>query len=149
MTVQRGSGQATEEATAADEVIEVLLIEDDEVVLEMYRLKLSRDGYRVLVATDGDAGVSAAVEHRPDIIFLDIRLPRKDGFVVLHELRERSETSSIPVVILSNYGEKELVERGLKLGALEFLVKANTTPSTLSSEIERWVAREAEALAQA
>jgi CheY-like chemotaxis protein len=88
------------------------------------------------------------VQHRPDIIFLDIRLPKKDGFTVLQELRQHPETSSIPVVILSNYGERELVERGLKLGALEFLVKADTTPSALSSEIERWVARESEKSAQ-
>jgi len=148
MMLQLGSGRSVLAAGAANELIDVLLIEDDQVVLEMYRLKLSLDGYRVRVATDGEDGVAQAVDQRPDIIFLDIRLPKKDGFAVLHELRARPETSSIPVVILSNYGEKELVERGLKLGALEFLVKANTTPSTLSGEIERWTAREPKTLAR-
>jgi DNA-binding response OmpR family regulator len=121
------------------EVIDVLLIEDDPAVLEMYRMKLSLDGYRVNVAVDGEEGLSKALELRPDIIFLDIRLPKKDGFEVLQALRQNVETASIPVIMLSNYGEKELVDRGLKLGAHEFLIKANTTPSSLSEGIGEWL----------
>ena len=121
------------------EVIDVLLIEDDPAVLEMYRMKLSLDGYRVSVATDGEEGLDRAVELRPDIIFLDIRLPKKDGFEVLQALRQNPDTEAIPVIMLSNYGEKELVDRGLKLGAHEFLIKANTTPSSLSEGIGEWL----------
>jgi CheY-like chemotaxis protein len=109
----------------------------------MYRFKLALDGYRVSVATDGETGVERAIELLPDIIFLDIRLPRKDGFAVLEELRRRDDTRHIPVIILSNYGEKDLVERGLKLGAYEYLIKSDTTPGSLSSGIERWVESEA------
>ncbi|MGI0131148.1 MAG: response regulator [Thermoplasmata archaeon] len=130
------SGEA--EARVDSEVIDVLLIEDDPAVLEMYRLKLSLDGYRVSVATDGDEGLARARELRPDIVFLDIRLPRKDGLEVLQALRADSDTAGIPVVILSNYGERELVDRGLRLGALEFLIKAHTTPSSLSDGIGQW-----------
>jgi CheY-like chemotaxis protein len=126
-----------------EDVVDVLLIEDDPVVLEMYRFKLSLDGYRVSVATDGEAGVEQAIALLPDIIFLDIRLPRKDGFAVLDELRRRDDTRHIPVIILSNYGEKDLVERGLKLGAHEYLIKSDTTPGALSAGIERWVESEA------
>jgi CheY-like chemotaxis protein len=121
------------------EVIDVLLVEDDPAVLEMYRLKLSLDGYRVSVAVDGEEGLSRARELLPDIIFLDIRLPRKDGFEVLQALREDPETAAIPVVMLTNYGERELVDRGLKLGALEFLIKAHTPPSSLSEGIGDWL----------
>jgi DNA-binding response OmpR family regulator len=121
------------------EVINVLLIEDDPAVLEMYRMKLSLDGYQVDVATDGEEGLSRAFELRPDIIFLDIRLPKKDGFEVLQALRENPATATTPVIMLSNYGERELVERGLKLGAHEFLIKANTTPSSLSEGIGEWL----------
>jgi DNA-binding response OmpR family regulator len=121
------------------EVINVLLIEDDPAVLEMYRMKLSLDGYQVDVATDGEDGINRAFALRPDIIFLDIRLPKKDGFEVLQALRENPETATTPVIMLSNYGEKELVERGLKLGAHEFLIKANTTPSSLSEGIGEWL----------
>jgi DNA-binding response OmpR family regulator len=122
-----------------DEVIDVLLIEDDPAVLEMYRMKLSLDGYHVDVATDGEEGLIKARELRPDIIFLDIRLPKMDGFEVLQELRQNDDTATIPVIFLTNYGEKELVERGLKLGAHEFLIKANTTPSSLSEGIGDWL----------
>ncbi len=74
-----------------------------------------------------------------DIVFLDIRLPRMDGFSVLEALRADSALRRIPVIILSNYGEAELVERGLKLGALDYLIKAETTPSSLSRGVGRWI----------
>ena len=105
----------------------------------MYRTKLELDGYRVHVALDGTTGLEQAREVRPDIIFLDIRLPGKDGFEVLQELRRDPSTAETPVIILSNFGEKELVERGLKLGALEFLVKAQTSPISLSEGIGEWL----------
>ena len=122
-----------------DQLIEVLLIEDDPAVLEMYRMKLELDGYRVNTAGDGEEGLARATELLPDIIFLDIRLPKKDGFEVLAGLRSNPETADIPVIMLSNYGEKELVDRGLKLGAHEFLIKAQTTPSSLSEGIGEWL----------
>jgi DNA-binding response OmpR family regulator len=121
------------------EVIDVLLIEDDPAVLEMYRMKLTLDGYRVSTAEDGDEGLKKAAELIPDIIFLDIRLPKKDGFEVLQALRQSPSTATIPVIILSNYGEKELVDRGLTLGAHEFLIKAHTTPTSLSEGIGEWL----------
>jgi DNA-binding response OmpR family regulator len=121
------------------EVIDVLLIEDDPAVLEMYRMKLTLDGYRVSTAEDGDEGLKKAAELIPDIIFLDIRLPKKDGFEVLQALRLSPSTATIPVIILSNYGEKELVDRGLTLGAHEFLIKAHTTPTSLSEGIGEWL----------
>ena len=123
----------------SDQTIDVLLIEDDQETLDMYKLKLEKDGYRVHVALDGEEGVRRAQELIPDIVFLDIRLPKKDGFTVLEELRGNDETAAIPVIILSNYGEKELVERGLKLGAMEFLVKAQTSPIVLSEGIDEWL----------
>jgi DNA-binding response OmpR family regulator len=117
----------------------VLLIEDDVDTLEMYRTRLEKDGYQVSVATDGEQGLAAATELRPDIVFLDIRLPKLDGLEVLQRLRAQASTASVPVVILSNYGERELVDRGLKLGALEFLVKAHTSPVEVSGGIEQWL----------
>lgn len=122
-----------------DAVIDVLLVEDDRETLEMYRTKLELDGYRVHVALDGAEGIEKAKELLPDIIFLDVRLPKKDGFEVLQELRQHGPTAETPVIILSNFGEKELVERGLKLGAMEFLVKAQTSPLTLSEGINEWL----------
>jgi len=121
-----------------DDEIKVLLIEDDEAAAEMYRLRMSADGYTVIVARDGQEGLALAESEQPDLVYLDIRLPKMDGLEVLKRLRETPATAAVPVVILTNHGEPDLRERGLKLGALEFLVKADTTPAYLSQGVERW-----------
>jgi CheY-like chemotaxis protein len=135
--LQTSGGEALSEAP--DEEVRVLFIEDDPAVAEMYKLKLELDGYTVTVAKDGEEGLQIATETPPDIIFLDTRLPKMDGFAVLERLRSAERTSEIPVIILSNYGERELVDRGLKLGALEYLIKSQTTPANLSRGVEGWL----------
>jgi len=122
--------------------IRVLFVEDDPTVAQMYRLKLELDGYQVIMAKDGEEGLRLAREVNPDIVFLDIRLPKVDGFAVLEGLRACEKTRSVPVVILSNYGEQELVEKGLRLGALEYLIKSQTTPANLSRGVENWLREE-------
>ena len=117
--------------------VKVLLIEDDVAAAEMYRLRLVADGYLVVIARDGHEGLRMAADEAPDFIYLDLRLPGLDGFEVLERLRADAATMHIPVIILTNYGEPELQERGLKLGALEFLVKADTTPAQLSDSVGR------------
>src|SRR5438132_6902800 len=132
----RSGGDMTE---VVDEDVNVLFIEDDPAVAEMYKLKLELDGYRVTVAKSGEEGLDHAKNQIPDIVFLDIRLPKMDGFAVLENLRSDGVTKNIPVIILSNYGEKELVDRGLKLGALDYLIKSETTPASLSRGVQDWV----------
>jgi CheY-like chemotaxis protein len=124
--------------TSRDDV-RVLLVEDDISVAEMYKLKLELDGYKVAVASDGEAALDMARAGPPDLIFLDIRLPKLDGFGVLEALRADERTSQIPVVILSNYSESDLVERGMKLGAREHLIKSQTTPAKVSLRISDWL----------
>jgi CheY-like chemotaxis protein len=75
----------------------------------------------------------------PDIVFLDIQLPKMDGFAVLKGLRADGITQNLPVVILSAYGENELRQRGLQLGALEYLIKSEFTPSSLSRRLDEWI----------
>ena len=124
--------------TNGDGDVRVLFIEDDPDIAQMYRTKLEVDGYQVTVAPDGEAGLDQARSDKPDLIFLDIRLPRIDGFRVLEQLRSDGNTKDIPVVILSNYGETEQVKRGLQLGALEYLIKAETPPSRVSDDVKKW-----------
>lgn len=121
----------------ADEVT-VLLVEDDQALAQMYRVKLERDGYTVRVAGDGEEALTALQGDLPDLIFLDIRLPRMDGLAFLEQLRAIGRTQNIPVVIVSNYSEHDLVSRGLQLGALEYLVKSQTTPGQLSDGVRDW-----------
>ncbi len=123
----------------ADEEVRVLFVEDDPSVAQMYKLKLELDGYQVTVASDGEQALEMATSSPPDIVFLDIRLPKMDGLAVLEKLRETDNTKQVPVVILSNYSERELVERGLKLGALEYLIKSQTTPAKLAGGVESWL----------
>lgn len=130
-----------EAAEVAPDELRVLLVEDDPSVAQIYRLKLELDGYRVDVAPDGEAALEMARRTRPDIVFLDIRLPRLDGLGVLQALRSDPATEPLPVVILSNFNEAELVERGARLGALDHLIKSQTTPARLVGGIESWLKR--------
>src|SRR5216683_1423835 len=115
------------------------LVEDVASVAQMYKLKLELDGYDVEVASDGEKALEYARRDLPDIIFLDIRLPKLDGFGVLEALRKDSRTERLPVVILSNYSERQLIDRGLRLGALDYLIKTQTTPAHLSRGMEGWL----------
>ena len=128
-------------AAAAPDDVRVLFVEDDASVAQMYRLKLELDGYIVDVAGDGIAALEKARALAPDIVFLDIRLPKLDGIGVLEALRADESTAGIPVVILSNWNEKELVERGARLGALDHMVKSQTTPLRLSQRLSDWLRR--------
>ena len=126
-------------ASADPDEVSVLFVEDDASVAQMYRLKLELDGYAVDVAPDGLVALEKARALHPDIIFLDLRLPKLDGLGVLEALRQDPSTAPIPVVILSNWNERELVERGVKLGALDHLIKSQTTPARLAQRLPHWL----------
>jgi CheY-like chemotaxis protein len=128
-------------AAVAPDDVRVLFVEDDASVAQMYRLKLELDGYIVDIAGDGITALEMARTLAPDIVFLDIRLPKLDGIGVLEALRADESTAHIPVVILSNWNEKELVERGARLGALDHMIKSQTTPTKLSQRLSDWLKR--------
>jgi CheY-like chemotaxis protein len=120
--------------------VRVLFVEDDRSVAQMYKLKLELDGYRVDVAYDGETAVEMASAEKPDIVFLDVRLPKLDGLGVLQALRQDPKTKDLRVVILSNYSQREIGDRVANLGVLAFLKKAETTPATLTARLEGWLA---------
>ena len=117
----------------------VLVVDDDRIVADMYRLALTRAGHDVSVANDGLAGLRMVSTARPDFIFLDIRMPKMDGIEVLRTLAAGDGTRNIPVVMLSNYDEPGLVRECLNLGAREYLVKAGTNPADLGRIVAHWV----------
>ena len=127
----------SEDAAAADP--RIVLVEDDATIAGMYRYQLELDGHTVWTAMDGEAGLQLTLDVMPDIVFLDVRLPKLDGFEVLTRLREDPKTARLPVVILSNYGSDEMRKRGLELGAQDYLVKTRVTPIELASRIWSWV----------
>ncbi len=124
---------------AETDEVRVLLVEDDSALAQMYRIKLERDGYTVHVAGDGEEALSMVSDQLPDLIFLDVRLPRMDGLAFLEHIRASRRMKNIPVVIVSNYSETELVSRGFQLGALEYLIKSKTTPGQLSEGVKDWM----------
>jgi CheY-like chemotaxis protein len=95
----------------------------------------------VEVAHDGEAGLRAAVDVSPDLVFLDIRLPKLDGVEVLRRLMQDDATRGIPVVMLSNYDDPELIRSSRDLGAKDYLVKVNTNPTELPTIAARWIAQ--------
>lgn len=113
----------------------ILLVEDDIFLGELMSKKLIEEGFEVIKAIDGEEGLIKANEERPDLILLDLILPGIDGFKVLEQLKEEAKTSSIPVIILSNLGQREDVEKGFDLGAEDYLIKAHFTPDEIVKRV--------------
>jgi CheY-like chemotaxis protein len=134
-----GEGKVTHIDGPSPDDVRVLFVEDDAAVAQMYKLKLELDGYRVEVAGDGEVALRMARSTVPDLIFLDIRLPKLGGLEVLEALRADPQTRNVPVVILSSNSERELVKRGARLGVLDHLIKSKTTPAQLADGVARWL----------
>lgn len=115
----------------------VLLIEDDTFLVGMYVAKMELEQFQTYVASDGEKGLALAREVHPDLILLDILLPTVDGFQVLGELKDSAATKDIPVVLLTNMGQKKDVERGLALGASEYMIKAHYMPSEVIDHVKQ------------
>lgn len=109
--------------------IKLLLVEDDKSIRDLYEIKLNKAGFTVLIAEDGGKGWDLAQKELPDLILLDIMMPIMNGFEVLKKLRKNKATAEIPVVILSNYGEVDQMTQGFLVGATDYLIKAEHTPS--------------------
>jgi DNA-binding response OmpR family regulator len=122
--------------------VQVLLVEDDASVADMYRVRLEMDGYRVLLAADGETALRLIRELRPELVLLDYRLPRLDGPAVLRALRAEERTCDQAVVVLSAYDEPRLMAEGRGLGALDWLVKTHITPTELTAVVRRFVSLE-------
>ncbi len=116
---------------------QILLIEDDPFLIDIYTTKLKESGFRVEVATGGGEGVSKIKEKKPDLLLLDIVLPQIDGWEILKEIKSDEELKDLKVIILSNLGQKEEVEKGLAMGAIKYLIKAHYTPTQIVEEIKK------------
>lgn len=118
--------------------MKILLTEDDPIVAELYRVRLDREGHDVAVAADGQMALDRVGRDRPDLILLDIRMPRLSGLGVLEQVRQNPDLSSIPVVMLTNYSDPAQVQRCRELGIEGYLLKSRTTPRQLADWIKDW-----------
>lgn len=114
----------------------ILLVEDDALISEMYLNKLNAAGFEVIIAKDGDEAIAKSKEIKPDLMLLDVVLPKKDGFEVLKEIKNAPETKDIKVVFLTNLGEGEDIKKGMESQANAYLIKAHSTPSEIVEKIK-------------
>ena len=103
----------------------ILIIEDDEHLSRIYDIKFAKEKLPTVLATDGEEGLKATIEHKPAVVLLDLMLPKRDGFWVLEEMKKRGLLKGIRVIVLSNLGQRADIDRAMKLGAAEYLVKVD------------------------
>ncbi|MCH8821031.1 response regulator [Patescibacteria group bacterium] len=119
--------------------MKILLVDDEPQFLKMLKFKFLLDNYEVVTAINGKIGIEKAFSESPNIIFLDIKIPEIDGFEVIRRLRRSPITRYIPILILSNFEDQEMIEKGLSLGANEYLVKTRFTPEEVSAKVKNWI----------
>jgi len=117
----------------------ILMIEDDKFLRKIYRDKLTRAGFDFIEATNGEEGLNKVISESPDLVLLDLILPRKNGFDVLIEMKRNENTKKIPVIILSNLGQESDIKRGLELGAQDYLVKPEISLSEVVDKVKEWI----------
>lgn len=113
----------------------ILIVEDDIMLNKIYQTKFSLLGYQVLAAYDGEEGLAMMRAHHPNLVLLDLMLPKKNGFEVLEAAKQDMTISRIPVILLSNLGQEADIRRGMELGAADFLVKSNVKLETVVDKI--------------
>ena len=116
--------------------VKILVVEDDKFLRDLLVRKLNEEHFNLEIAIDGNEAINKINSWMPDLILLDLIIPGIDGFEVLKRIKEFPATNKIPVVILSNLGQQEEVEKGLNLGAVDYLVKAHLTPGEIIDKIK-------------
>ena len=125
----------------------ILLVEDDPFLIDIYTTKLKESGFKLEIADNGEEALKKIRERNlrnskkktlwPDVLVLDIVLSRIDGWQVLQEIKKDEKLKDLKIIVFTNLGQKEEVEKGLRLGATKYLIKAHYTPSELVEEIEK------------
>lgn len=128
-----------QEQVVNEDKISIFVVEDDKFLRELLVRKLEISGFDVSFAIDGEEALRKLKEKVPQLILLDLVLPGIDGFEVLSHIRKNPKTSSVPVIILSNLGQQDEVEKGIRLGADDYLIKAHFTPDEIVEKSRRIV----------
>lgn len=121
------------------QAIKILVAEDDKFLLKIYQTKLAKEGFNILIASDGEEAIQMVKSEKPSLVILDLLLPKKSGFEVLAEIKADPVTKDIPVIISSNLGQDADVEKGLKLGAADYMIKANLSITEVMDKIKKYI----------
>lgn len=119
-----------------DQKTKVVIVEDEKMLADMYTTKFTMEGFDAQKANDGQAGFELVKQVIPNIVLLDIIMPKIDGFAVLKMLKAEPTTKNVPVILLSNLGQDEDVRKGKELGAADYFVKANHTPAEVVQKVK-------------
>jgi len=120
----------------SNRVNSILIIEDDPILIDIYSTKFKEAGFTVGVANNGEEGLRKLNKGKFDLLVLDIVLPHIDGWEILKKIESKKNLKDLKIIVLSNLGQKEEVEKGIKLGAVKYLIKAHYTPSEVVKEIK-------------
>ncbi len=113
----------------------ILIIDDDPFIVDMYVLKFKEQGFQIDIAKNGKDGLQKIGDFKPDVVLLDVVMPGMDGFEVLNMLGQQGLSPRPKIVLLTNLGQKEDVERGKKLGADDYIIKAHFTPTEVVERV--------------
>ncbi|KPJ71677.1 hypothetical protein AMJ50_00885 [Parcubacteria bacterium DG_74_3] len=119
----------------------ILLLEDEEIMLDLLQRKLAKEGYDVSVARDGEEGLEKMREAKPDIVLLDVIMPKKGGFEVMEEMLKDKDLMNIPVIIISNSGQPVELDRAKKLGAKDWLIKTEFDPQEVIDKVIKQIGK--------
>ncbi|MEA2645341.1 MAG: hypothetical protein QOE92_424 [Chloroflexota bacterium] len=120
---------------------DIILVEDDNDIGRAYAHALTEEGHTVRLAENEGNLVMELARGNPELLILDVGLPGVDGLEMLRRLREDAATATVPVAILSNFTDRDMIHRALRLDAIEWVEKASTTPSLLVIQVKRWLDR--------
>lgn len=117
----------------------ILLVEDDQVLVRMYQAKFKLEEFETEVAYDGQEGLEKVKDFQPDLVLLDLAMPRMNGFEFLEELKKMEKMKNIPVVVFSNLGQESDIQKAKDLGAKDYLIKINLTPRQVVEKIRQYL----------
>jgi len=117
----------------------ILLVEDEEIMINLLQRKLTKEGYEVSIAKDGEEGLKLMKEIKPDLILLDIIMPKMGGFEVMEEMNKDKELKKIPVIVISNSGQPVELDKAQKLGAKDWLIKTEFDPQEVIDKVKKQV----------
>ncbi|MFA5211111.1 MAG: response regulator [Patescibacteria group bacterium] len=115
----------------------ILIVDDDEFLVNIYKTKFEMEKFKVYTAGDGEEGLLVAQRKKPDIILLDILMPKTDGLTMLEKLKQNSILKDIPVILHTNLGQKEDVKKGLVKGASDYVIKSHFKPSEIVDKVKK------------
>ncbi len=117
----------------------ILIAEDDQFISNAYRVKFEKEGFEVLIAGDGEEAIQNLDTFKPDLIILDLVMPKKDGFATLAEIKSSPSFANIPVIVTSNLSQATDFDKAKSLGAVEYLVKSETPIGEIVNKIRTYI----------